>query len=85
MIAKLICGVALLAVACSPALAQLSLGNGQVLTIGPNGQVTSGSMPTDAKMIKMMHQRGHTMKSVMVWMDENGRMRVCDCGENDRH
>lgn len=80
MIAKLFGGAALLAAICSPALA------GQVTIIGADGQVTTGAMPTDAKMVKMMHKMGHTMGKgpLMVWMDDKGSMHVCSCGENDR-
>jgi hypothetical protein len=83
MIAKLFGGAVLLAVVCSPALAQ----QGQVTTIGKDGQATAGPMPTDPKMMKMMHSRGHMMGKgpLMVWMDGKGNMHVCDCGENDRH
>jgi hypothetical protein len=80
VIAKSICGAALLGVICSPALAQ---SNRQVTTIGADGQVTTGAMPTDAKMMKMMHQKGHVMGKgpLMVWMDDKGSMHVCSCGE----
>jgi hypothetical protein len=83
VIAKLFCRAALLGVLCSPALAQ----QGQVTTIGANGQVSTSAMPTDAKMVKMMHRKGHVMGKgpLMVWMDDKGNMHVCDCGENDRH
>jgi hypothetical protein len=85
VIAKLSFGAALLAAACSPALAQMSVSKGQVLTIGQDGQVTSGAMPTDAKMMKMMHHMGKPMKGpLMVWMDDKGHMMVCSCGENGR-
>ena len=86
MITKMLGGVALLAMACSPAFAQMSLSKGQVATIGADGQITTGAMPTDPKMMKMMHSRGKAMgKTVMIWMDDKGHMRICDCGENDRH
>ncbi len=81
MIARLLFGAAVLGVICSPALAQ----QGQVWTFGKDGQATSGPMPTDAKMMKMMHRMGHVMKGpLMVWMDDKGSMHVCSCGENDR-
>jgi len=78
--AKLICGAALLGVICSPVLAQ---SNRQVTTIGADGQVTTGAIPTDANMTKMMHQKGHVMGKgpLMVWMDDKGSMHVCSCGE----
>lgn len=80
MIARLICGAALLGVICVPAFAQ----QGQVTIIGKDGQVTTSAMPTDAKMMKMMHQKSHVMKGPLtIWMDNKG-MHVCDCGENDR-
>ena len=81
MIARLICGAALLGVICSPALAQ----QGQVTIFGKDG-VTTGAMPTDAKMVKMMHQKGHVMGKgpLMVWMDDKGSMHVCSCGERNR-
>ena len=83
MIAKIFGGAALLGVICSPALAQL----GQVTVIGKDGQVTTSAMPTDAKMVKMMHRMGHVMGKgpLMVWMDDKGSMHVCSCGESDRH
>jgi hypothetical protein len=82
MIAKLLGGAALLAVACSPALAQMSLSKGQVMTIGPNGQATMGAMPADPKMLKMMHSRGKPVgKSVTFWMDDNGHLMQCSCNE----
>jgi len=78
VIARLFCGAALLGAICSPALAQ----HGQVTIFGKDGQVTTSAMPTDAKMVKMMHQRAHAMKGpLMVWMDEKGSMHVCSCGE----
>ncbi len=82
MIAKLFFGAALLGVLCSPALAQ----QGQVTIIGANGQVSTSAMPTDAKMVKMMHRKGHMMGKgpLMVWMDDKGSMHVCDCGDNGR-
>jgi hypothetical protein len=80
VIARLICGAALLGAICAPALAQ----QGQVTIIGKDGQVTTSPMPTDSKMMKMMHQKSHVMKGpLMIWMDNKG-MHVCDCGENDR-
>ena len=80
MIARLICGAALLGVICSPALAE-----GQVTIFGKDGQVTTSAMPTDAKMMKMMHKMGHVMGKgpLMVWMDDKGSMHVCSCGEKD--
>jgi hypothetical protein len=86
MIAKLFGGVAALALACSPALAQMSMSKGQVTTISPNGQITSGAMPTDPKVMKMMHSRARPMgKSVMMWMDDKGRMMWCDCSGDVGH
>jgi hypothetical protein len=83
MIAKLFCGAAVLALACSPALAQMSMSKGQVTTIGTNGQATTGAMPTDAKMLKMMHSRGKPLgKSVTFWMDDSGHMMMCYCGSS---
>jgi hypothetical protein len=43
-------------------------------------------MPTDAKMVKMMHQKGHVMGNgpLMVWMDDKGSMHVCSRGEKNR-
>ena len=83
MITRLFCGAALLGVVCSPAFAQ----QGQVTIIGKDGQVTTAAMPTDAKMVKMMHSKGHMMGKgpLMAWMDDKGSMHVCSCGENDRH
>lgn len=79
MIARLFCGAALLGLICSPALAQ------QVTIIGKDGQVTTSAMPTDSKMLKMMHKKGHIVKGpLMIWMDNKGSMHICDCGENDR-
>jgi hypothetical protein len=79
VIARLFCGAALLGVICSPAFAQ----QGQVTIFGKDG-VTTSPMPTDAKMVKMMHQRGHVMKGpLMVWMDDKGSMHVCSCGERE--
>ncbi len=77
MIAKLFGGAALLAAICSPALAA------QVTIIGKDGQATTGAMPTDPKMVKMMHSKGHMMGKgpLMVWMDDKGSMHVCSCGE----
>jgi hypothetical protein len=82
MTAKLLCGAALVAVLCSPALAQ-TLSKGMILKIGPDGQVATGTMPTDAKMLRMMHSQSHAMGSgtLTVWMDDKGRMMVCSCGE----
>jgi hypothetical protein len=79
VIARLLCGAALLGLICAPALAQ----QGQVTIIGKDGQVTSSAMPTDAKMVKMMHKMGHVMGKgpLMVWMDDKGVMHVCSCGE----
>lgn len=81
MIARLLCGAALLGLISSPALAE-----GQVTIIGKDGQVTTSAMPTDAKMMKMMHKMGHVMGKgpLMVWMDDKGSMHVCSCGEKDR-
>jgi hypothetical protein len=79
VIARLFCGAALLGLICSPALAQ------QVTIIGKDGQVTTSAMPTDSKMLKMMHKKGHIVKGpLMIWMDNKGSMHICDCGENDR-
>jgi hypothetical protein len=70
VIARLFSGAALLGMICSPALA------GQVTIIGADGQVTSSAMPTNAKMVKMMHKMGHVMGKgpLMVWMDDKGSM-----------
>jgi hypothetical protein len=67
---------------CAPALAQ----QGPVTIIGKDGQVTTAPMPTDAKMVKMMHRMGHIMGKgpLMVWMDDKGLMHVCNCGEYDK-
>jgi hypothetical protein len=82
VIARLLCGAALLGLFGAPALAQ----QGQVTIIGKDGQVTTSAMPTDAKMVKMMHKMGHVMGKgpLMVWMDDKGSMHVCSCGEKDR-
>ncbi len=81
MIARLLCGAALLGLICAPAFAQ----HGQVTIFGKDGQATTSAMPTDAKMVKMMHKMGHAMGKgpLMVWMDEKGSMHVCSCGERD--
>ena len=80
MIARLLCGAALLGLICAPALAQ----QGQVTIVGKDGQVTTSAMPTNSKMVKMMHQKGHLMKGpLMIWTDNKGT-HVCACGENDR-
>ena len=78
MIARLFCGAALLGLICSPALADVTI-------IGKDGQVTTSAMPTDPKMVKMMHKMGHVMGKgpLMVWMDDKGSMHVCSCGEKD--
>ncbi len=83
VIAKLFCGAALRGVLCAPALAQ-SLGKGQMMKIGADGQVTTAAMPTDAKMMKMMHSKAHAMGkgTLTVWMDDKGRMMVCSCGSD---
>ena len=41
----------------SPAFAE----QGQVTIIGKDGQATTEAMPTDPKMVKMMHHMGHAM------------------------
>jgi hypothetical protein len=81
VIARIFCGAALLGAICSPALAL----QGQVTIIGKDGQVTTSAMPTDAKMVKMMHKMGHVMGKgpLMVWMDDKGTMHVCSCGEGN--
>jgi hypothetical protein len=81
VIARLLCGAALLGALYSPAFAE----QGQVTIIGKDGQATTEAMPTDPKMVKMMHHMGHAMGKgpLMVWMDDKGSMHVCSCGEKD--
>jgi hypothetical protein len=76
---KLFYGAALLAVICTPAMAQnMTLGKGQMLKVAPNGQITITSMPTGAKMTKAMH-RGKAMSGgFVVWMDDSGHLRMSD-------
>ena len=52
-----------------------------VLMIGPDGHVTTGAMPTDSRMVKMMHSHGHLMgRSLMLWRDDKGIHACSDCG-----
>lgn len=53
----------------------------QVLMIGPDGHVTTGAMPTDSRMAKMMHSRGHVMgRTLMLWRDDKGIHACSGCG-----
>jgi hypothetical protein len=53
----------------------------QVLMIGADGHVTTGAMPTDSKMVKMMHSHGHIMgRSLMLWRDDKGIHACSACG-----
>jgi hypothetical protein len=55
--------------------------NHQVLVIGSDGHVTTGGMPTDSKMLKMMHGHGHVMgRSLMLWRDDKGIHACSGCG-----
>jgi hypothetical protein len=53
----------------------------ELMLIGPDGHISTGAMPTNAKVLKAMHSRGHLMgKSLMLWRDEKG-IHVCSsCG-----
>jgi hypothetical protein len=75
MIAKMLCGAALAAVLCSPALAQtLQLGQGQMLRVSPSGQVSIMPIPTDTKMVKMMHRGSKMMKGGTVLFMDGGQI-----------
>ncbi len=77
---KLLLALGLAAFTCSAANAQsMTLGRGQMMYISPNGQVTTTSVPTDAKMVKSMHRGMHGMsRGMVIWMDQAGRMHVTE-------
>lgn len=76
MLSRMLHGAVVLAVICTPAMAQtMTLAKGQMLKVGPDGQVTIGAMPTDAKMVRAMHRRGKAMSGGFVaWMNEQGQI-----------
>jgi hypothetical protein len=83
MSTKLIFGVALLAIICGPAVAQtMTFGQGQMVTVSPSGEIRMVAAPADAKMMRTMHRRSKVMAGgFVVWMDDQGRLRMSSgCG-----
>ena len=75
MLSKWLVSAALLAVICTPAVGQtMTMSKGQMLKVAPDGQITIGPMPKDAKMVQAMHRRGRAMSGgLAIWMDDQGK------------
>jgi len=53
----------------------------ELLRIGPDGHITTAAMPTDSKILKAMHSRGHLMgRSLILWRDDKGIHMCSSCG-----